>query len=49
MGYTKGLSAPSASELENFDKLFDSNLTTSNAEASDALFPAIGKGSSRQP
>ena len=27
MSYTKGLSAPSASELETFDKLFDVNLT----------------------
>ena len=49
MGYTKGPSAPSASELETFDKLFDGNLTTSEAEALDALFPDAGKGSSRQP
>ena len=49
MGYTKGPSAPSASELAIFDKLFDGNLTASNAEALDALFPAVGRGSSRQP
>ena len=48
MGYTKGLSASSASELETFDKLFDGNLTASNAEALDARFLAVGKGSSRQ-
>jgi hypothetical protein len=47
MGYTKGLSVLSASELEAFDKLFDGNLTTSNAEALEALFPAVVKGSSR--
>ena len=44
MGYTKGPSAPSASELEAFDKLFDSNMTASNAKALDALFPAVGNG-----
>jgi hypothetical protein len=49
MGYTKGPSAPSASDLEAFDKLFDGNLSASNAEAMDALFPAVRKGSSRQP
>jgi hypothetical protein len=49
MGYTKGPSAPSASELEAYDKLFDGNLTASNAEALDALFPSLRKGSSRQP
>ena len=43
-GYTKGLSAPSSSELEAFDKLFDSNMTASNAKALDALFPAVGNG-----
>jgi hypothetical protein len=48
MGYTKGPSAPSASELEAFDKIFDDNLTTSNVEALDALFPGGGKGSSMQ-
>jgi hypothetical protein len=34
--------------MEAFDKLFDGNLTTSEAEAMDALFPAVGKGLSRQ-
>jgi hypothetical protein len=48
MGYIKGSSAPSASKLEAFDKLFDGNLTASNAEALDALFPAVEKGSSWQ-
>jgi hypothetical protein len=49
IGYTKGPPAPSASELETFDKLFDGNLTASEAEALDTLFLAAGKGSSRQP
>jgi hypothetical protein len=49
MDYAKGPSAPSASELEAFDKLFDSNLIASNAEAMDALFSAVRKGSSKQP
>jgi hypothetical protein len=49
MGYTKGPSAPSTSELEAFDKLFDGNLTAYNAEASEALFLAVVKGSSRWP
>jgi len=49
MGYTKGLPAPSTSELEAFDKIFDGNLTTSNNEALDALFPDGRKGSSKQP
>jgi hypothetical protein len=49
MSYTKGLSAPSASELETFDRLFDGNMTASEAEALDELFPAIGKAPSRQP
>jgi hypothetical protein len=48
MGYTKGPLAPSASELETFDKLFNGNLTASNAETLDTLYVAIGKGSSRQ-
>jgi hypothetical protein len=47
MGYTMGLSAPSASELEVFDKLFDDNLIASHADAMDALFLAVGKGSTR--
>jgi hypothetical protein len=42
-------SAPSASELKTFDRLFDGNMTTSEAEALDELFPAIGKAPSRQP
>ena len=49
MGYTKGPSAPSASKLEAFDKIFDGKLTASNVEALDALFLDGGKGSSRQP
>jgi hypothetical protein len=49
MGYTKGPSAPSASELETFDQVFDGNLAVFNVEALDALFPDGGKGSSRQP
>ena len=48
MGYTKGPSAPSASELEAFNNIFDGNLTAFNVEALDALFPNSGKGSSRQ-
>ena len=48
MGYTNGPSAPSASELEVFDKLFDGNLTASEAEALDELFPAVEKAPSRQ-
>jgi len=49
MSYTKGLSAPTASELEAFDKIFDGNLTESNVEGLDALFPDGGNDSSRQP
>ena len=49
MGYTKGLSAPSSSKLEAFDKLFDGNLTASEAEALNELFPTVGKAPSRQP
>jgi hypothetical protein len=41
MGYIKDPSAQSASEVETFDRLFDSNLTASEAEAMDALFPTI--------
>ena len=48
MGYVKGPSAPSASEVEAFNKLFDDNLTASEAKAMDALFPVVGKGQSRQ-
>jgi hypothetical protein len=46
MGYIKGPSVPSASELEAFDNIFNGNLTASNVEA---LFPDGEKGSSRQP
>jgi hypothetical protein len=42
VGYTKDLSAQSSSELEAFDKIFDSNLTASTAEALEDS----GKGSS---
>ena len=49
MGYTRGPSAPSASELEAFDRLFDDNLTASKAEALDEIFPTVGKAPSRQP
>jgi hypothetical protein len=48
MSYTKGTSSSSASELEAFNKIFDGNLTVSNIEALDALFPDGEKGSSRQ-
>ena len=49
MGYTRGPSTPSASELEAFDRFFDGNLTASVAEALDELFPAVEKAPSRQP
>ena len=49
MGYTRGPPAPSASELEAFDTLFDDNLTASEVEALDELVPAVGKAPSRQP
>ena len=48
IGYIKGPSAPSASELKTFDRLFDGNLTASEAEALDELFLAVGKAPSRQ-
>jgi hypothetical protein len=48
MGYIKGPIAPSTSEVEAFDRLFDDNLTASEAEAMNALFPAVGKSPSRQ-
>jgi hypothetical protein len=41
MGFTKGPSAPSVSELEAYDKLFSGDLTASEAEALDELFPAV--------
>jgi len=46
MDCIKSPSAPSTSELEAFDRIFDGNLTASNIEALDALFPDGGKGSS---
>jgi hypothetical protein len=49
MGYPKGPSAPSASELKSFGNIFDGNLTTSNIKALDMLFPDGGNGSFRQP
>ena len=49
MGYTRGPSASFASELEAFDRLFDGNLTASEAKALNELFPAVGKAPSRQP
>jgi hypothetical protein len=49
MCYNKGLFAPSASELETFDRLLDGNMTVSEAEALDKLFPTVGKAPSRQP
>ena len=49
MGYTRHLSAPSALELEAFDRLFDGNPTASEAKALDELFPTVGKAPSRQP
>ena len=49
MGYTRDPSAPSALELEAFDRLFDGNLAMSEAEAPDELFPAVEKAPSRQP
>ena len=45
MCYTKDPSAPSASELKAFDKIFAGNLTASNVEALDALFPDGRNGS----
>jgi hypothetical protein len=41
MGFTKGPSTPSVSELEAYDKLFSGDLTASEAEALDELFPAV--------
>ena len=49
MGYIKGPLAPSASELEAFNQIFNGNMTASNVEALDALFSDGEKGSSRQP
>ena len=41
MGFTKGPSAPSVLELEAYEKLFGGDLTASEAEALDELFPAV--------
>jgi hypothetical protein len=49
MSYTKGPSAPSSSELEAFNKIFDDNLIASNVKALDAFFLDGVKGPSRQP
>ena len=46
MGFTKGPSTSSASERAAYDKLFGGDLTVSEAEALDELFPAVR---SRQP
>ena len=46
MGFTKGPSTSSTSELAAYDKLFSGDLTTSEADAPDELFPAVR---SRQP
>ena len=45
MGFTKGL-APSVSELEAYDRLFGSDLTTSETKALDEFFLVVR---SRQP
>jgi hypothetical protein len=41
MGFNKGPSVPSMLELEAYDRLFDSDLTTSKSKALDELFLAI--------
>ena len=46
MRFTKGPSTPSVSELAAYDKLFGGDLTASEADALDELFPAVR---SRQP
>jgi hypothetical protein len=48
MGYIRGPSTPSASEVKAFDKLFDGNLIASEAEVMEELFPAVEKDPSRQ-
>jgi len=47
MGFSKGPSAPSASELEAYEKLFGGDLTASEAEALDELFPVVSRQSRR--
>ena len=46
MGFTKGPSTPSASELEACDRLFGGDLTVSEAEVLDEFFPVV---QARQP
>ena len=46
MGFTKGPSTPSVSELAAYDKLFGVDLIASESEALDELFPAVR---ARQP
>jgi hypothetical protein len=41
IGFINGPSAPSASRLATYDKLFEGDLTADDAEALDELFPAI--------
>ena len=48
MGFTKGPSAPSVSELEAYEKLFGGDLTASKAEALEELFPAMSRQSRRR-
>ena len=48
MRFTKGPSAPSASELEAYYKFFGGDLTASEAEALDELFPAVRSRQSRR-
>ena len=48
MGFTKGPSAPSVSELEAYEKLFGGDLTASEAETLDELFSAVSRQSRRR-
>ena len=48
MDFTMGPSAPSMSELKAYEKLFDDDLTTSEAEALDELFLAVSRQSRRR-
>ena len=48
MGFTKGPSAPSVSELEVYEKLFGDDLTASEAEAPNELFPTVSRQSRRR-
>jgi hypothetical protein len=49
MGNTKSPSAPSASELETFDRLLNGNMTASEAEVLNELFSAAAKAPSKHP